>query len=474
MAGHLPKHTQTLIANGQYDNGETFTDANGNGRWDDGSSPIQTNASGIADNLYPKCTDAVATFNSASANYYNGKKAPSDGRYLKEAKYISATGVAIALGSATDPSVKPNTVLDNYHLTKTTTDDYRGAAYSDANYADGSFIAITTRLLNLTLVTDGKVFDGNNICYNNAFSWVSDEYEGDVGKIKITATVTYSTSQASIDVLTTARDISITSDDNTHKNYHLNEDSNGFLEISDANKVAIQRKDISGSIVDAIPSVYYSGSRYVPTTTITDKTLIDATDITKNVSRVLVVGVDFSYSYVGDFTNRSAGEAFVDANANGTYDEGESFVDDNGNGVYDGDNAVNEHRVVITGTGNYTGSTYTIFTIKQASVYIDGVNDINIIYGQTLSTGKYDAEDGATGDIVANTIINLEYANAETFVDANANGTYDEGEEFVDRNLNGAYDSIGTVIPVYGSWAYVTSISSNAVVPNRPYVCRQR
>ena len=457
-------------SNGQYDNGETFTDANGNGRWDDGSSPIQTNASGIADNLYPKCTDAVATFNSASANYYNGKKAPSDGRYLKEAKYISATGVAIALGSATDPSVKPNTVLENYHLTKTTTDDYRGAAYSDANYADGTFIAITTRLLNLTLVTEGKVFDGNNICYDNAFSWVSDEYEGDVGKIKITATVTYSTSQASIDVLTTARDISITSDDNTHKNYHLNEDSNGFLEISDANKVAIQRKDISGSVVDAIPSVYYSGSRYVPTTTITDKTLIDATDITKNVSRVLVVGVDFSYSYVGDFTNRSAGEAFADANANGIYDEGESFVDDNGNGVYDGDNAVNEHRVVITGTGNYTGSTYTIFTIKQASVYIDGVNDINIIYGQTLSTGKYDAEDGATGDIVANTIINLEYANAETFVDANANGTYDEGEEFVDRNLNGAYDSIGAVIPVYGSWAYVTSISSNAVVPNRPYV----
>ena len=357
--------------------------------------PIQTQDSGTKDNLYIDGTGANATYSSANANYYNGAKAP-DTRYLGNALTISATGIKIGVGQVNGVAVTPNTQLTNYRLTSSNTAVYAGSAWSEANYNAGTFIAIRTKLLSVTLISEGKVYDGNSNCYD--YSFTTNEFDCDKGKINVTATVTFNDYNAKL-VTATAYGITISSDDNTHINYHLDEDENtGVKPVSDENQVQITPKDIKDVVIAPIASRYYSGTKYAPTSDkVTDTTLIDKDDKTKTFAQDLVAGTDFTYSYTGDFINTT-----------GT----------NGNNTY-------AHVVVLNGTGNYTGTASTDFTILQAEVKIDGVQNITIVYGQAITTNN----------IVVTTVIN-----------------------------KNSYELDGEQIAVAGGWKFVTSVANRPVV----------
>ncbi len=448
----------------------TWVDVNGNE-----IDPIQEQDDGTSDNLYIDASKAVAKFSSAKANYYAGtSRIPTSGRYFNEEKTISATGLNIALGSATDSSVRPNTELTNYRLTSTSTSVFRGKAWAEdgSTYQNG-FIAITTKQITLSIDYVGKVYDGNDVCYpaepykdsngngqwdagepftdynldgawNNAYyTWTSDECAVDKGQIIITSIVKYGDSKAS-SVSAKATNISISSLSGVHLNYHLEQDEViGKTNEIDENgnkkdkQVLITKKSISDVKVASIPDEYYNGRPFYPTPQVDDENII-------------------SYN----------GEIFIDANGNGVYDPGESIIDLDGDGSFDapafitvtltdtGDNLafaygyvgnftqrskddqgelVHEHRVVISGAGqNYDSDTQTsvLFTILQASVKIEGVQDITIIYGQNVNNGN----------ISATTVVNNEWS------------------------ISTLGASEGSDIPVSGGWSFVSTVASLPLV----------
>ena len=358
--------------------------------------PIQIQNNGTADNLYIDASKAEAKFSTSNANYYAGVKAPTNGRWYGNNITIQSTKLAIALGSKDDANVAGNTRLTNYRLVSTETLVYSGEIYSEQNYNNGLFIAITTKELELTLNSKGKVYDGNRTCYD--YSWVSKECDCDAGKITISATVTYSDYEAKI-VTATAKNITISSADGVHKNYHLKEDANGALPVDDQNTVSISPKEISTVIVDAIEDVYYGfyqsytdtnqngqydegepfidvnqdgiyndAYSYAPTPAVKDNAVAGTEGRT-----TLQVGTDFSYDYSGsDFTTVTGTQP------NGT---------------------VIQHLVVIKGTGNYTGEISTEAKILKARVAIGEISPVIITYGQSVTTANIKASSITNSDL---------------------------------------------------------------------------
>ena len=328
--------------------------------------PIQSQ-NGVKDNLYIHGADAVVTYDSINANY-NVNTHSQIGTALKT---VTATGLQIKVGDPNNPNVPGNTDLANYRLTDTTAIK-TSASFSEDNYASGAFFAIDTKAITVSLTAEGKTYDGNDVCYNYTLS--TDALALDKSAISAKASsVTFNSASASNTATATASGISLESANGSHLNYHLTSTT------ATHSGLAIARKSISGVIFEAVEDVYYKSAQYEPTPAITDSTLLQ-NDGATTTSAVLVVGTDFTYGYQGDRTNA------------GTF------------------------TIIVTGTGNYNGTASVTANILKANVKITGVQDIAIIYGQTIGTA----------DITAESIVNNEFNDVAvdgswTFIDSVAN-----------------------------------------------------
>ncbi len=328
--------------------------------------PIQSQ-NGTKDNLYIHGADATAIYNSISANY-NVNTKTQIGTALKT---ITATGLAIKVGDPNDASVPGNTLLENYRLTGVTATK-ESAEYSPENYTSGAFFAIDTKAITITLTAEGKTYDGNAVCYN--YSLTTDALALDKSVISANAeSVIYNSPNASNTVTATASGISLASGNNSHLNYHLTSTT------ATHSGLTIARKNIGVIDFETVADVYYKSAQYEPTPVVTDATLLENDGETKK-SAVLVAGTDFTYGYQGDRTNA------------GTF------------------------TIIVTGAGNYTGTASTTANILKANVKITDVQNITIIYGQTIG-----ADNVSATSIVNNEFNDVVVAGSWAFIDSVAN-----------------------------------------------------
>ena len=164
-------------------------------------------------------------------------------------------------------------------------------------------------------------------------------------------------------------------------------------------------------------------------------------------------------------------ESYVDANSNGAYDEGEEFDDANANGIWD------DAETLVDSNGNGVWDDKEAFVDKGNGIWNSGEP-----YVDANENGKYDLgeefEDLGNGvwdadETLTDTNGNGVWDGAEPFTDVNGNGKWDDDEVYTDANDNGVWDDAEPLVDGNGNGKWddaevYTDYTGNGVWDNVP------